>query len=183
MGDLRIVAGRWGRRRLKAPAGRAVRPTPERVRDAWMSVLGAELDGADVLDLFAGSGALGLEALSRGAARVTLVERSRQALRCMRDNVVALGVEDRVTVVAANALSYVEGLEARAFDLALADPPYGRGLAAQLVERYRRRPFARVLSVEHEADERLPLPPDAEVRRYGDTAVAFILADSEEERA
>ncbi len=181
MGSLRIVAGRWGRRQLKVPRGQAVRPTPARVREAWLSVLTAELPGARVLDLFAGSGALGLEALSRGAAAVTFVERNRGALACLRANIAALDAAEQARVVVADAFAYLGALEVGAFDLALADPPYGRGLAQRLLDLYMRVPFAKIFSVEYETSERLALPPNADVRRYGDTAVAFVAAVDLEE--
>src|SRR3954468_19260619 len=92
---MRIVAGRWRGRRLVAPPGRTTRPTSDRVREALFSILGP-LDGERVLDLYAGSGAVGLEALSRGAAEATLVERDPAALRALRANVEALGADARV---------------------------------------------------------------------------------------
>ncbi len=184
MGELRIVAGRWGRRRLKAPRGDAMRPTSERVREAWLNVLAPELPGARVLDLFAGSGALGLEALSRGAAHATFVESDRRVLDCLRANVAALEAGERATVVARDVFRYIDGLEADAFDLAMADPPYSRGLAKRLVDRYRRKPFARILSIEHDVGEALELPPSAVERRYGDTAITIISAvDAEEDQS
>ncbi len=181
MGELRIVAGVWGRRRLRVPRGRPVRPTSERVREAWMSVLGPALEGATVLDLFAGSGALGLEALSRGACHATFVERSRRVLGYLRANVAALGADERVTIVAADVFSYLHGLAPDGFDIALADPPYGHGLAERLLASYQRSPFARILSVEHEPGEQVSLPPGAEQRRYGDTLITFIAASDLQE--
>ncbi len=168
------MAGIWGRRRIAVPPGVDIRPTSDRVREAWLNVLGGDLEGARVLDLFAGTGALGLEAVSRGAAHATLVERDRRVLRCLRGNVAALEAGDQVTVVESDVFRYVDGLWRAAFDVALADPPYGRDLAARLVARYIDSPFARILSVEHRVDEPLELPPDAEQRRYGDTVVTFI---------
>ena len=94
-GDMRIVAGRWRGRTIAAPAGRVVRPTADRVREAWMSVVQPWLPGARVLDLFAGSGALGLEALSRGAAQADFVEQAAPSLRALRDNIAALDAGDR----------------------------------------------------------------------------------------
>jgi 16S rRNA (guanine(966)-N(2))-methyltransferase RsmD len=141
-----------------------------------MSVLGAHLEDALVLDLFAGSGALGLEALSRGARRATFVERDRRVLQYLRENIAALGAEDQATVVAGDVFRYLDSLAPGAFDLALADPPYGVGLARRIVARYLKVPFAGILSVEHAPAEALDLPQGAEVRRYGDTALAFIAA-------
>src|SRR5215208_1251328 len=100
---MRIVAGRWRGRRLEAPAGSAVRPTSDRVREAWMSIVNASLPDARVLDLFAGTGALGLEALSRGAAHVDFVESAATSLRILRQNVDALGAADAVTLHRADA--------------------------------------------------------------------------------
>lgn len=139
-----------------------------------MSVLGSQLDGASVVDLFAGSGALGLESLSRGARQATFVENDGRALACLRGNIDSLGAGDRVTVVALDVFRYLERLGPAAFDIALADPPYGEGLAAELVKRYMNIPFARALSVEHAPDELPEPPPGAEQRAYGDTVVTFI---------
>ena len=141
-----------------------------------MSVIAAELPGARVLDLFAGSGALGLEALSRGAESVTFVERAPQALKVLRANLALLGAEDRVRVVGTDALRFVETVEPGEYDVALADPPYGRGLAAGIVERFLRRPFAGLLCVEHRRDDPRPPATDARERRYGDTLLTFIPA-------
>lgn len=173
---MRIIAGTWGGRRIDAPGGRETRPTADRVREAWMSALAADLPDADVLDLFAGSGALGLEAVSRGASAATFVERAPAALKVLRANIAALGAGERARVVAGDAFRFVEGLDAYAFDVALADPPYGGGLAAGLVEQFRRTPFARLLVVEHRRGEELPPVPDARERRYGDTRLTFIPA-------
>ena len=167
---MRIVAGEFGGRRLAMPRDARVRPTADRVREAWMSILAGALPGARVLDLYAGSGALGLEALSRGAQSVTFVELNPPSLRALEANVATLGVADRVTVHRGDALRYAEHLGSGAFDLALADPPYGREDAARLVALFRRTPFARILSVEHSAAERLD---GDETRRYGDTALTF----------
>jgi 16S rRNA (guanine966-N2)-methyltransferase len=167
---MRIVAGQWRGRRIQAPAGDRVRPTADRVREAWMSILADTVPGARVLDLYAGSGALGLEALSRGAESAAFVELNPPSLRALEANVAALGVADRVTIHRGDALRFVQGLEQGAFDLALADPPYSRDDVARLVSLFRRTPFARILSVEHRAGERLD---GDRTRRYGDTALTF----------
>jgi len=141
-----------------------------------MSALQVELPGATVLDLFAGSGALGLEALSRGAARVVFVEKAGSALRALRANIAKLGAEEQTEVVRGDALAYAASLPAFAYDLALADPPYGEELAAELVRQFARRPFARQLWIEHSAKETLPETPGQRTRRYGDTALTMIPA-------
>jgi 16S rRNA (guanine966-N2)-methyltransferase len=170
---MRIVAGRLGGRRLAVPRNGRVRPTADRVREAWMSIVSAELPGARVVDLFAGSGALGLEALSRGAVSADFVEIAPGSLAALRENITALGVGTEVRVHRADALRFAERLTPGAFDVAFADPPYATDAAERLVALFRRRPFARILSVEHRAD--LALPGD-DTRRYGDTALTFFRA-------
>ena len=170
---MRIVSGRWRGRTIKAPPDDRVRPTADRVREAWMSILQYDIPGARVLDLFAGSGALGLEALSRGAASVDFVELAARSLRAIRDNAAALGAGTEAVIHRGDALRFVETLPPLAYDIAFADPPYGLGLAARLAERWRERPFSRILSVEHEAREAIP---GGDTRRYGDTAVTIFRA-------
>jgi 16S rRNA (guanine966-N2)-methyltransferase len=123
-----------------------------------------------VLDLFAGSGALGLEALSRGAASAEFVEMHRASLAALHANIAALGLEAVTTVRRADAERYARELPREAFDVAFADPPYTIDYAGRLVALFRERPFATILSVEHRAD--VTLPGD-ETRRYGDTAITF----------
>jgi len=170
---VRIVAGEFGGRRLAMPKDARVRPTSDRVREAWMSILGAALPGARVLDLFAGSGALGLEALSRGAITAEFVELGSASIRALNANIEALGVEARCRVHKGDALRFAEALGASAYDLAFADPPYDHDAAIRLVDLFRQTPFARILSVEHRAT--LALPGD-DSRRYGDTALTFCYA-------
>jgi 16S rRNA (guanine966-N2)-methyltransferase len=170
---MRIVGGIYGGRRLIAPKDPRVRPTADRVREAWMSILGADLEGARVLDLYAGSGALGLEALSRGAASADFVEISPASLQALQANVAALGVGDRTRIHRVEALRFAERLGGGAFDVVLADPPYTRDDAARLVALFRRTPFARILSVEHPAEQSLE---GDSTRRYGDIALTFYQA-------
>ncbi len=172
---MRIIAGDWKGRRLHSLAGGGMRPTTERVREAWMAAIGPRLQGARVLDLFAGSGALGLETLSRGAQEVVFVERAREALEVLHRNIRMLGAEDRCRVVRGDALAFVRRLDRHSFHLALADPPYGKGLAAALVELFGQVAFAEELWLEHRADETLPPIPGARQRRYGDTILTQIV--------
>lgn len=173
---MRIIGGEWKGRRLEPVRSRGVRPTADRVREAWMSILQARLPGASVLDLFAGSGAVGLEALSRGAAHVVFVERNQRAARALKRNVQRLRASGSCTVVVADALTYAQGLSPLACDLALADPPYGRGLAGRLLSAYLRLPFARELWVEHRRGESLPRATEAVQKRYGDTVLTGVTA-------
>lgn len=138
-----------------------------------MSALEPDLHDARLLDLFAGSGALGLEALSRGAAHVTFVERDPRALECLRANIAALDARDETAVAALDVFSYLRKPPER-FDVAVADPPYGRAYASRLVTRFVEEPFARLLCVEHEAGEEVPALAGATRRRYGDTVITFV---------
>ncbi len=171
---MRIVAGLYGGRRIGAPPGIATRPTSDRVREALFSVLGP-LDGIRVLDLFAGSGALGLEALSRGAASVVFVDRSSAAVAAVKVNLATLGAEGEVRRREARAALRDAAARAEAYDLVFLDPPYrlaaglgqelGDGIAALLA------PEARVVT---ESDRRHPLElplPVRDERRYGDTLI------------
>lgn len=139
-----------------------------------MSALQPDLPGSRVLDLFAGSGALGLEALSRGAREVVFVERSGRAVAVLRRNVEALGAEAEVRIVRRDAFAYLERLASTAslpFDLALADPPYGTGAASRLARLFLQRPFAAQLWLEHRVDEELPEVGADHRRRYGETVL------------
>jgi 16S rRNA (guanine966-N2)-methyltransferase len=172
---VRIVAGRWRGRTISAPVGRQVRPTADRVREAWMSIVSPWIPEARVLDLCAGSGALGIEAVSRGAATADLVEIAPQSLKAIHENVAVLGADDAIRVHRADALDFVGKLEAGAYDVAFADPPYDLGMASAIAERWLAVPFASILGVEHRRDE--TLPGDGEKRRYGQTAITFYRVD------
>lgn len=172
---MRVVAGRWGGRRLVAPPGAGTRPTSDRVREALFSILGP-LDGERVLDLYAGSGALGIEALSRGAAAAVFVERDPRAVRALRENLDALGAEAAVRRAdVARALRDARE-RAETYSLVLCDPPYrlAAGLGRELSEALGPvlAPHARVVT---ESDRRAPLsllaPPLTDERRYGDTLI------------
>lgn len=153
------------------PADPRVRPTADKVREAWMSILQYDIPDARVIDLFAGSGALGLEALSRGAAFVDFVELSSQSLDALRRNVDTLEAGGETRVHRGDALRFIERLDAGAYDMAFADPPYRLGLASRVAERWLEVPFASVLAVEH--DLRESLPEGAMRRKYGDTMITI----------
>ncbi len=170
---MRIVAGRLGGRRLIVPRDARVRPTADRLRESWMSIVAPELAGARVADLFAGSGALGLEALSRGALAADFVELASGSLEALRANITALGLGEVARVHRGDAVRFAERLAPLAYDLVFADPPYTTDAATRIAALFRRTPFARILSIEHRAD--LALPGD-DTRRYGDTALTFFRA-------
>ncbi|MCA3254001.1 MAG: 16S rRNA (guanine(966)-N(2))-methyltransferase RsmD [Alphaproteobacteria bacterium] len=157
---MRIVAGRWRGRTLTAPSGDATRPTADRVREALFSMLASRLGSFEdlrVVDLFAGTGALGLEALSRGAAHATFVETDRRALAALKANIATLGADAAVLAMPAAGL----GRAPEPAHLAFLDPPYGKGLAGPALERLRDNgwlaPHA-LVSVETARDEAFPLP-------------------------
>lgn len=189
---MRVVAGEFKGRRLNGPSGGSARPTSDKVREALFSILGP-IDGHSVLDLFAGTGALGIEALSRGAARVVFVERDSRMRAVLKSNLqVTAGAAEQTTraaVIAGDAIDYLRrAAAAERFDLVLLDPPYAeavslagplaRGLAPILA------PGARVVA---ECDHRTPLMLEAETdgaaenelvllseRRYGDTLLRIL---------
>ena len=184
---MRIVGGSLGGRVLRAPAGRATRPTSEKVREAMFGILEkgtpsagglGDLTGAQVLDLFAGSGALGIEALSRGAAHATFVDSSKPALAILRDNLRALGLDDRATVLHGDAVALAaRHVPPEPWRLVLVDPPYRSDAAARAVAALGHLAPEAVIVIEH---DRRNAPPEklgsllrTDERRYGDTMISF----------
>jgi 16S rRNA (guanine966-N2)-methyltransferase len=185
---MRVIAGELGGRRLHAPPGRGTRPTSDRVREALFAALGS-MDGLNVVDLYAGSGALAIEALSRGACHAILVERDRTALAVIARNLRELGLAARATVVhrpverCRGALMGRDSADQAAADLVLVDPPYAdaadgrmaRALASLLVDPVLVAEGATVV-VEHGARDSAPALEHAQLersRRYGDTTLSF----------
>lgn len=179
---MRVIAGKRKGRRLKAPGGLTIRPTADRVKEALFSILGGEVDGARVLDLYAGSGALGIEALSRGAAHVTFVEADPLSIRLIRENLQACGLTDGVEVHVCRVESFLSRVRITVppFRIVLADPPYRATdevirLAAQFPPRLL-EPHG-IVALEH--DEGVVPPPAfgpltrSRTYRYGDTAVTL----------
>lgn len=190
----RVIAGTLGGRSLRVPGGRATRPTSDRVREALFSTLAERVVDAAVLDLYAGSGALGIEALSRGAARVTFVEHDRRAAAVLRHNLDTLGL--RAVVKTMDVARYVrEAGNARddgPYDLVLCDPPYrssSREVAVPLETLVRRRCLGRdaMMVVERArhgglltvADDLLEV---VDVRTYGDTVLYYLAERYDESR-
>ena len=130
-GRLRIVAGIWRSRLLEIATAPGLRPTPERIRETLFNWLAPTIQGARCLDLFAGSGVLGFEALSRGAASALLVEHHAQILSCLREQVTELGLEQRCQVREADVLQWLRGKPEQAYDIIFLDPPYRQGLLAE----------------------------------------------------
>ena len=170
---MRVVAGEFKGRRLAAPRGARTRPTADRVREALFSMLG-DVSGARVLDLYAGSGALGIEALSRGAESAVFVERNPRAAEVIERNLASLGLEQQV--VRQDAVRFLTRSEGM-FDLVFCDPPYdsASSLAGRLAERLPAltSKSARIVT---ESDKRTPLElpfPLLTERTYGDTRIAI----------
>lgn len=165
---MRIIRGRWAGRDLVSPGGR-VRPTSEAVRDAALESVADELDGARILDLFAGTGALGLEALSRGAATADFVERTPAALHALKANLAAFRLKKNTRVFKRDVFAFLRGVRSDAYDVAFVDPPYTSALGARVVEVWRETPFARVLLVE--TAEGAELPPGGVTRTLDGTSL------------
>lgn len=136
-GHVRIIGGRWRSRLVEFPGREDLRPTPDRVRETLFNWLGQDLEGLACVDLFAGSGALGFEAASRGAARVVMVERDPASVRALQENRARLG-GDAVEIVRADALAWLDG-EGGRFDVVFADPPFRQNLLPAVLARMPRR--------------------------------------------
>jgi len=167
---VRVVGGRWAGRDLVSPRA-PVRPTAEFVRGRWLELLEREVSGARVLDLFAGSGALGIEAMSRGAHSVDFVENGRASLHALKANVAALRLTKRTRVFRVDAIPFAEKLAVAAYDIAFADPPYGSRKADRIVSRWLEQPFAKTLGIEHAAAHELPGAGDP--HEFGDTRITI----------
>ncbi len=179
MGTLRLTGGTLRNRSVRTPSGRAVRPTPARVKEALFSILSAQVDDANVLDLFAGTGALGFEALSRGAAHVTFVEAHRPTAHALRSAATDLEVTERVTIITSTAERAARVAVGR-FDLVFADPPYIQPFPALAFATLRARGAIDQRSlIVYEHSARFPAPADAGFRLeraavYGEVALAFL---------
>jgi 16S rRNA (guanine966-N2)-methyltransferase len=180
---MRIVAGKFRGARIEAPKGLATRPTSDRVRQALFDVLthgspNFDFEGARVLDLFAGSGALGLEALSRGARFCLFIEESAEARAAIRRNVEALGLTGITKIWRRDATKLGEAGNVQPFDLIFCDPPYGKGLGERALAAAAEGGWARRESVavlEERADQDIRWPnffQEIDRRRYGDTVIA-----------
>lgn len=166
---MRIVGGTFAGRDLTSPNDDRVRPTAESVRTRWMELVGDALKGARVIDLFAGTGAVGLEALSRGARSVDFVETRPSSLHALKANVAALRVREKTRVFKKDALPFAAALPPDAYDVAFADPPYESRMLDRLIEGWQQTRFARILTVEHAATH--ALPAGGERVPLGDTAL------------
>jgi len=178
---VRVIGGEFRGRKLVAPKGKVVRPTPDRVREAIFATLGPTWTYERALDLFAGTGALGIEALSRGAQEAVFVERAKEALETIRANLQSLGLVSRATVLPVPIKKGLRILADRkeVFDLFLMDPPYGKGLVQDTVHEVTRWEILShdgTIVAEHAPSEAIVHPPALECRlrrNYGDTAISL----------
>jgi 16S rRNA (guanine966-N2)-methyltransferase len=169
---VRIIAGKWAGRDLASPGGR-VRPTAEPVREECMRLVG-DVSGMRVADLYAGTGALGLEAMSRGAKRADFVESNPEALHALKANIAKFRARDKTRIFKRDVLPFLEGVEPPGYDVAFADPPYQSKQATRVAERWLAEPFSTLLLVEHST--LLELPPGGRAHRFGDTTLTLYRA-------
>jgi len=168
---MRIISGKHAGRDLVSPKDFRVRPTAEPVRAAILSLLGPDIKDASVIDLFAGTGALGLEAMSRGARRCDFIETRPSSLHALKSNIGLLRYKDQTRVFKKDAVPFAAQLKEGAYDLAFADPPYGSRMLDHVIESWERTRFSRVLAVEH---ERTHILPRGDVyREIDDTAITI----------
>ena len=168
---MRIVGGKYAGRDLTSPNDFRVRPTAEHVRAGLLDLLRDDVKDARVLDLFAGTGALGLEALSRGARTCDFVETRPASLHALKANVVALRMRERTRIFKRDALPFAAALRPDAYDLAFVDPPYGSRMLDRVLDSWHALRFARVLAVEHARTHELP---SGAVRRVFEETVVSV---------
>ena len=168
---MRIVGGKLAGRDLTSPNDFRVHPTAENVRAGMLAALSADLPDARVLDLFAGTGAIGLEALSRGAKSADFVETRPSSLHALRANVAALRLRERTRIFKKDALPFAGALVEGSYDIAFVDPPYGSRMLDRVIEHWLAVPFARVLVAEHARDHELP--KGARRLAFGETSVTI----------
>ena len=181
---MRIITGTLKGRRLVAPKGLSLRPTSDRVKESMFNILGNELKGKTILDLFAGTGNLGIEALSRGAERVTFVEKDGEAIKLIKKNLIACKMEGRADLLRKDvnqAIGYLKEKEER-FDLIFMDPPYEKRLIQRTIDRLaseRIHADGSILVIEHNKREPLPGLPESwdltQQRRIGETVLSFLM--------
>ena len=173
---VRIIAGEFGGRFIQAPSGQTTHPMGERVRSAMFNSLGSEVQGARVLDVFAGSGAVGLEALSRGAASVTFVERDRNAIRVLEENIASLGVSEKCIVIKTTVSNWLETMAPDEFDLIFADPPYHDTQFSTVTRLMGLLKPSALMVLSHPGRSESPTKPGVVVvdnRSYGDAVLTF----------
>ncbi len=175
--SIRVCSGIYRSRRIECP-DKGVRPTTDRVKQAIFSTLPLDITGTQVLDLFAGSGNLGIEALSRGASFVTFVDSSFICTKIIEKNIRSLTDPDHVRIIKSDVGSYI--MKCRdLFEFIFMDPPYNKGLASKLAPHvYSLVKTGGVLVIEHSPDEQIPIKP-WKIRSYGDTMITYVTKEDE----
>ncbi|MCX5768303.1 MAG: RsmD family RNA methyltransferase [Gemmatimonadetes bacterium] len=171
---MRILKGKFTGRDLTSPLDFRVRPTAENVRGAMLDLLAADLKDARVIELFAGTGALAIEAISRGARTADFVETRPSSLHALKANIGLFRLKDQTRVFKKDAVPFAAELETGRYDIAFADPPYGSKMLDHVIGSWRTRKFSRVLAVEHELAHVMPKVPKAAERRVIDDTVITI---------
>ena len=166
---MRIVGGKFAGRDLTSPADFRVRPTAEHVRSAVLDALGPELDGARVLDLFAGTGALGLEAISRGARSADFVEFRPASLHALKANVVKLKLREKTRIFKRDAVQFAAALGENSYDVVFVDPPYESRQLDRVIRSWEATRFSRILVAEHARTHKVP--PGAWRQMFEETTV------------
>jgi len=172
---MRIVGGRFAGRTLTSPNDYRVRPTAEHVRVGLMSMLKADLEKARILDLFAGTGALGLEAISRGARYADFVETGPASLHALKANIAALRLREKTRVFKKDALPFAAALGEDRFDITFVDPPYNSRMLDRVIDTWKERRFSRILACEHATAHVLPHGFDKRI--FEDSAVSIYRID------
>lgn len=177
---MRIIAGKYGKRILNTPKGYKTHPMGERIRSAMFNSLNSKIDDAKVLDAFAGSGALGLEALSRGAGNVTFIERDRSALRALEENIAKLGVENQTKIARRGVSSYAEDT-ADLYDIIFVDPPYNDMQLSTVIKLFKLLKIGGFMILSYPGRGEAPTASKGIVvvdnRGYGNAALAFYRRD------
>lgn len=168
---MRIVAGKFAGRTLTSPNDFRVRPTAEHVRVGLLTMLAPDLEKARVLDLFAGTGALGLEAISRGARYVDFVETGPASLHALKANIAALRVREKTRVFKKDALPFAAALEADRYDITFVDPPYNSRMLDRVIDSWHEQKFSKILACEHAVEHQLPRGYDKRI--FGESAVTI----------
>lgn len=184
---MRIITGKARGLQLTVPKNMDVRPTADRVKESLFNIIGSKIVGAEILDLFAGTGNLGLESWSRGATAITFIDESKESLRLVNSNIAKCRAQEACTVFKGNAVSVAARLAAdgRCFDIAFCDPPYNKGWVEQIIGLFPKHSFLReggYLIVERSAHNALPVLPDClenvREQKYGETFIDFLYYSS-----
>lgn len=180
---MRIITGKVRGLQLTVPKNMDVRPTADRVKESLFNIIGSKIIDAEILDLFAGTGNLGLESWSRGAAAITFIDESRESLRLVNSNINKCRAQENCTVIKGNAVAVAARLAAsgKLFDMAFCDPPYNKGWVEQIINLFPEHAFLKdggYLLVERSAHNELPPLPDClenvREQKYGETFIDFL---------